>query len=45
MKKFQPSNVNYGLTPELTERAKKDSRKALYARRAREDWAAWLAGL
>ncbi len=45
VKKFQPSNVNYGLTPELTERAKKDSRKALYARRAREDWAAWLAGL
>ncbi|GFK94791.1 Methylenetetrahydrofolate--tRNA-(uracil-5-)-methyltransferase TrmFO [Fundidesulfovibrio magnetotacticus] len=41
VKKFQPSNVNYGLTPELTERAKKDSRKALYARRAREAWEAW----
>ena len=42
-KKFQPSNVNYGLTPELTERAKKDSRKALYAARARKAWDLWMA--
>ncbi|WP_243359792.1 methylenetetrahydrofolate--tRNA-(uracil(54)-C(5))-methyltransferase (FADH(2)-oxidizing) TrmFO [Fundidesulfovibrio terrae] len=40
-KKFQPSNVNYGLTPDLTERAKKDSRKALYAARARTAWGEW----
>jgi methylenetetrahydrofolate--tRNA-(uracil-5-)-methyltransferase len=40
-KRFQPSNVNYGLTPELTERAKKDSRKALYAARARKAWEEW----
>jgi len=43
-KKFQPSNVNYGLTPELTERAKKDSRKALYAARARKAWEEWKSG-
>lgn len=43
VKKFQPSNVNYGLTPELTERAKKDSRKALYAARARKAWDLWAA--
>lgn len=44
VKKFQPSNVNYGLTPELTERAKKDSRKALYASRARKAWEEWKYG-
>lgn len=43
VKKFQPSNVNYGLTPELTERAKKDSRKALYAARARKAWEEWAS--
>jgi len=44
VKKFQPSNVNYGLTPELTERAKKDGRKALYAERARRKWEEWRGG-
>jgi methylenetetrahydrofolate--tRNA-(uracil-5-)-methyltransferase len=44
VKKFQPSNVNYGLTPDLTERAKKDSRKTLYAARARAAWDAWRGG-
>lgn len=44
VKKFQPSNVNYGLTPDLTERAKKDSRKALYAARARKAWEEWAQG-
>lgn len=44
VKKFQPSNVNYGLTPDLTERAKKDSRKALYAARARAAWTNWRGG-
>ncbi len=41
VKKFQPSNVQYGLMPELGQKAKKDSRKALYAARAREAFAAW----
>jgi len=44
VKKFQPSNVNYGLTPELAERAKKDGRKALYADRARKKWEEWRSG-
>jgi len=44
VKKFQPSNVNYGLTPELAERAKKDGRKALYAERARAKWTRWRGG-
>ncbi|GHV51169.1 methylenetetrahydrofolate--tRNA-(uracil-5-)-methyltransferase TrmFO [Deltaproteobacteria bacterium] len=45
-RRFQPSNAQYGLMPELdTERgakAKKESRKSLYASRAREAFAAWL---
>jgi methylenetetrahydrofolate--tRNA-(uracil-5-)-methyltransferase len=41
MKKFQPSNINYGLTPELAEHAKKANRKALYADRARKCWEEW----
>ncbi|MDL2210165.1 methylenetetrahydrofolate--tRNA-(uracil(54)-C(5))-methyltransferase (FADH(2)-oxidizing) TrmFO [Desulfovibrio sp. OttesenSCG-928-O18] len=41
VKHFQPSNVQYGLMPELEERAKKDSRKALYAARARNAFAEW----
>lgn len=40
-KHFQPSNVNFGLSPELPGRNKKASRKALYASRAREAWEAW----
>ncbi|WP_279355790.1 methylenetetrahydrofolate--tRNA-(uracil(54)-C(5))-methyltransferase (FADH(2)-oxidizing) TrmFO [Fundidesulfovibrio agrisoli] len=44
VKKFQPSNVNFGLSPDLTERAKKDSRKALYAARARAAWERWMEG-
>ncbi|NDY56427.1 methylenetetrahydrofolate--tRNA-(uracil(54)-C(5))-methyltransferase (FADH(2)-oxidizing) TrmFO [Desulfovibrio sulfodismutans] len=40
-KHFQPSNVNFGLSPELPGRNKKASRKALYASRAREAWTAW----
>ncbi|GAB6037389.1 methylenetetrahydrofolate--tRNA-(uracil(54)-C(5)) -methyltransferase (FADH(2)-oxidizing) TrmFO [Fundidesulfovibrio butyratiphilus] len=42
-KRFTPSNVNFGLTPELDVRAKKANRKELYARRAEEAWTAWLA--
>ncbi len=40
-KNFQPSNVHFGLMPELDERARKKERKALYSARAREDFAAW----
>jgi methylenetetrahydrofolate--tRNA-(uracil-5-)-methyltransferase len=40
-KKFQPSNVQFGLMPELEERTKKAERKALYAARARTAFAAW----
>ncbi|MCC8193463.1 MAG: methylenetetrahydrofolate--tRNA-(uracil(54)-C(5))-methyltransferase (FADH(2)-oxidizing) TrmFO [Deltaproteobacteria bacterium] len=38
---FQPSNVQYGLMPELGERVRKDSRKAQYAARARAAFADW----
>ncbi|MDR3074095.1 MAG: methylenetetrahydrofolate--tRNA-(uracil(54)-C(5))-methyltransferase (FADH(2)-oxidizing) TrmFO [Deltaproteobacteria bacterium] len=40
-KHFQPSNVQYGLMPELDERTAKESRKARYAARARAAFAAW----
>lgn len=43
-KRFQPSNVQFGLMPELGVRAGKASRKTLYAERAREAFAAWAAG-
>jgi methylenetetrahydrofolate--tRNA-(uracil-5-)-methyltransferase len=38
---FQPSNVQYGLTPELGKTGKKSSRKELYAQRAAEAFARW----
>lgn len=38
---FQPSNVNFGLTPELNLRMGKKKRKAAYADRAREAFADW----
>jgi methylenetetrahydrofolate--tRNA-(uracil-5-)-methyltransferase len=41
-KPFQPSNVQFGLMPELGLRAGKADRKALYAERAREAFRAWL---
>lgn len=46
-KKFQPSNVNFGLMPDLKKRAPKKKRKELYSQRAQEAFAAWLdeAGL
>lgn len=40
---FQPSNVHFGLMPALNVKAPKKKRKALYAQRAREKWAAWQA--
>ncbi len=42
-KKFQPSNVNFGLTPPLEERMKKANRKLAYPERARKAWSGWLA--
>jgi methylenetetrahydrofolate--tRNA-(uracil-5-)-methyltransferase len=42
-KSFQPSNVQFGLMPPLNMRAGKKRRKELYAARAREAFAAWLA--
>jgi methylenetetrahydrofolate--tRNA-(uracil-5-)-methyltransferase len=40
-KKFQPSNVNFGLTPPLEERMKKANRKMAYPERARTAWGEW----
>lgn len=42
-KHFQPSNVHFGLMPPLETRAGKKDRKKLYAQRAREAFAAWMA--
>ena len=46
-KRFQPSNVQFGLMPELGLKAKKLNRKALYSERAVAAFAEWrkLAGL
>ncbi|SBV97583.1 Methylenetetrahydrofolate--tRNA-(uracil-5-)-methyltransferase TrmFO [uncultured delta proteobacterium] len=41
VKHFQPSNVQYGLMPELGERIRRDSRKAQYAARGRAAFEAW----
>jgi methylenetetrahydrofolate--tRNA-(uracil-5-)-methyltransferase len=43
-KKFQPSNVNFGLTPPLEERMKKANRKLAYPERATKAWEEWMAG-
>ncbi|MDE7241634.1 methylenetetrahydrofolate--tRNA-(uracil(54)-C(5))-methyltransferase (FADH(2)-oxidizing) TrmFO [Desulfovibrio sp.] len=42
-KRFQPSNIHFGLMPELDERARKKERKALYAARAEAAFVDWLA--
>lgn len=44
-KRFQPSNVHFGLMPEPEARVKKKERKAWYADRARAAFADWLGGL
>ncbi len=44
-KTFQPSNINFGLTPALNRRAPKKMRKLMYAQRAQEAFAAWYAQL
>jgi methylenetetrahydrofolate--tRNA-(uracil-5-)-methyltransferase len=43
-KRFQPSNVHFGLMPALNRKAPKKKRKELYAQRAREVWGRWMAG-
>ncbi len=43
VKRFQPSNVHFGLMPELGRRAGKKLRKELYGTRARDAFRAWLA--
>ncbi len=42
-KRFQPSNVQFGLMPELGVKAGKANRKALYAERARAAFDEWMA--
>ncbi len=39
---YQPMNVNFGLFPPITERAKKADRKRLYTDRARAALAGWM---
>ncbi|SKA80561.1 methylenetetrahydrofolate--tRNA-(uracil-5-)-methyltransferase [Paucidesulfovibrio gracilis DSM 16080] len=41
-KRFQPSNVHFGLMPALNRRAPKKKRKELYAARGRDAFAKWL---
>lgn len=41
-KHFQPSNITFGLMPELDERVHKKQRKELYLQRARREFAIWL---
>ncbi|MBI9078406.1 MAG: methylenetetrahydrofolate--tRNA-(uracil(54)-C(5))-methyltransferase (FADH(2)-oxidizing) TrmFO [Pseudodesulfovibrio sp.] len=41
-KRFQPSNVNFGLMPGLNRKMKKKFRKEAYGIRAQEAFAAWL---
>ncbi len=44
-KRFQPSNVQFGLMPELGVKAKKANRKELYAQRAKDAFSQWMKGL
>lgn len=44
-KHFQPSNANFGLMPELEERARKKERREKYSHRARRAFASWLTNL
>ena len=41
IKNFVPSNIHFGLMPELEERTKKKARKAEMADRGRADFAKW----
>ncbi len=42
VKNFQPSNVQFGLMPELAQKAKKNIRKEMYAARTVASFAKWL---
>ncbi|MDR2161888.1 MAG: methylenetetrahydrofolate--tRNA-(uracil(54)-C(5))-methyltransferase (FADH(2)-oxidizing) TrmFO, partial [Desulfovibrio sp.] len=42
---FQPSNIQFGLMPELEQRTRRAERKTAYARRAREAFRVWVAGV
>lgn len=42
MKHFQPSNIHFGLMPDLEEKTKKSNRKSAMAERAKKDFEAWL---
>src|SRR5262249_33974894 len=42
---YQPTNVTFGLFPPPPARVKKSEKRGWYARKAREDFAAWLAEL
>ncbi|MDR1359406.1 MAG: methylenetetrahydrofolate--tRNA-(uracil(54)-C(5))-methyltransferase (FADH(2)-oxidizing) TrmFO [Deltaproteobacteria bacterium] len=39
---FQPSNVQYGLMPDLEQKARRADRRAAYAKRARAAFLAWM---
>lgn len=41
-KRFQPSNIQFGLMPELDQKAGKHSRRQLYAERGRQTYNTWL---
>ncbi len=41
VKNFQPSNAQFGLMPELGEKARKKNRKALYAQRTEQAFTDW----
>ncbi len=44
-KNFQPSNIHFGLLPELGRKMRKADRKQAYAMRAAASFGNWLAGL
>jgi len=43
-KRFQPTNINYGLFPDLPGRLRRAERRAAYARRAWDDLQEWADG-
>jgi methylenetetrahydrofolate--tRNA-(uracil-5-)-methyltransferase len=43
--RYQPTNVIFGLFPALAGRVKKSEKRARYAKRAEEDFTAWMASL
>ncbi len=43
VKSFQPSNIHFGLMPELEEKTKKKNRKQMMAERAHKDFSLWFS--